>query len=96
MNLNRTGNARIMQQRDTFVQPLLSCTSSIKYFEGVFVSLRDPASDVLSSIACPVLQHFPPCQINDITLGGGVMEHKMCFDFIYNCRLKIFILKRNE
>ena len=71
------------------MQPLLPRIGSIKYFESVFVSLRYPACDILSSVACPVLQYF--YNLSDKRhhfREGGVIEHKMCFDFIYNFRLK--------
>jgi hypothetical protein len=46
---------------------------------------------ILPSVACPAVQYFPLYPTNGSILGEKiVIEHEMCFDFLYNFCLKYF------
>jgi hypothetical protein len=50
------------------------------------------ACALLSSVACPALRYFSTLSHKryDFRGGGGVIEHKICFDFLYKFGLKYF------
>ena len=64
---------------------------SVTYSERVFVALHIQRARRMRHIVICGLWPFPPYRVHDMIFGGGgVTEHKMCFDFLYNCCLEIF------
>ena len=86
-----TGNVRIMQHWDAFVQPSLRWKSNENYiFWACVYSLSYPAYSAIHHI-------FPHYLIND-TIFENVVEHKTCvLIFLYNFSLKhLSFLRRTE
>ena len=40
------------------------------------------ACTILSSVACPALQYFSTLSHKGYDFRGGIIEHKICFDFL--------------
>jgi len=69
---------------------MLLWKSSIKYSEGVSVYLavhhaKHMSRIILSSVRCPTVPYIStlPRKRGDFFLKTSI-EHKMCFDFLYN------------
>jgi hypothetical protein len=76
-------------------------TISITYSECVFLALviqhvKCMGRIILSSVAWPAVQYFPTLSHNrdDFRGGGGITEHKMCCNFLYNFFSEKFIISR--
>jgi len=46
----------------------------------------------LSAVACLALSNYRMYLMFGTISGGGIIEHKMCFDFLYNLCLKYFLI----
>jgi hypothetical protein len=49
---------------------------------------------ILSSVAYLTLPYVSTYLINGTIWGGGIVENKMCFDFLYNFLAEAFLILR--
>jgi hypothetical protein len=85
------------------LSPILCCRSkaiNITYSESVSVALfikhaKRMRSILLSSVACLFVPNFSLYFINVKTFcRKKIIEHKMCFDIVYNYYLKHFLFQK--
>jgi hypothetical protein len=89
---NKTGKVRIivMRSRNYYChRKAMNIICSAHVFLALFTQHAMRMSRViLSSVACLGRPYYSTYLINGTIFGKKFIEHKMCFDFLYNFQLK--------